>query len=228
MGQRVVCVQLLASRRVELSDPLELHVCSVPHWTDVSLIRSKEVPLRVGVYLSPLHRKTALEFMKWVTPHVERFRECCLDLQSDDAEIVLPMLSSRSAPLLHTLAITLRHSLYYWNEMDVDAEVEFDVDDTTQAVNPHTLFNGDIPALRGLHLRDHLTSWCPPNLGGLTVLRLRNLHYSVRPTMADLRAILNRMPDLELLYLENAIRGGRYNSASLGAGKVHLPRLAPS
>ena len=36
------------------------------------------------------------------------------------------------------------------------------------------------------------------------------------------------MPDLELLYLENAIRGGRYNSesASLGAEKVRVPRLA--
>ena len=40
--------------------------------------------------------------------------------------------------------------------------------------------------------------------------------------------ILDRMPDLGLLYLENAIRGGRYNSESapLGAEKVHVPRLA--
>jgi hypothetical protein len=215
-------------RRVALNCPTlwsHMFVAS-PHWTDVSLIRSKEVPLRVGVYFSPLHRKTALEFMGRVTPHAERFRECRLDLQSDDAEIVLPMLSSRSAPLLHTLAITLRHLPYYWNEMDVDAEVEFDVDETTQAVNSHTLFNGDTPALRDLHLRDYLTSWCSPALCGLTVLRLRNLHYSVRPTIAELRAVLNRMPDLELLHLENAIRGGRHNPASLGAGKVHLPRLA--
>ena len=33
------------------------------------------------------------------------------------------------------------------------------------------------------------------------------------------------MPDLELLYLENAIRGGRYNSESASLGAERVPRL---
>ena len=196
-----------------------------PRWTDVSLIRSKEVPLRIRVDFS-LHREMALEFMEQVAPHAERFRECLIDLQILDTKFVLPMLSERSAPLLHTLVITFSHILNQRNEVDVDLEVEYDVFNTTYAVGPHTLFNGDTPALRELHLSDYVTSWCSPTLSGLTVLRLRDLHYSVRPTIAELRVILSRMPDLERLYLENAIRGGLYDPAALDAEKVHLPRLA--
>ncbi|KAI9462716.1 hypothetical protein HD554DRAFT_1441745 [Boletus coccyginus] len=196
-----------------------------PRWTDASLIRSKEVPLRIRIDFS-LHRETALEFMEQVAPHAERFRECFLGLQILDTKIVFPMLSERSAPLLHTLAITFSHILNQRNEVNVDVEVEYDVFDTTHAVGSHTLFNGDTPALRELHLSDYVTSWCSPTLSGLTVLRLRDLHYSVRPTIAELSAILNRMPGLEQLYLENAIRGGLYDPAALDGEKVHLPRLA--
>ncbi|KAH0838760.1 hypothetical protein J3R83DRAFT_7135 [Lanmaoa asiatica] len=197
-----------------------------PRWTEALLIRSKEVPLWVHVDFSPINRKVALEFMAQVTPYAERFRECRLDLQSEDADLVLPMLSSRSAPLLHILAITCKHLPYYWNHVDVDAEVNLDMDEGSQAISPHVLFNGDTPALRELHLKDYLISWCSPTLSGLTVLRLRDLHYSVRPTIAELRLVLSRMPDLAQLHLDNAIRGGLRDPARLDAEQVHLPRLA--
>ena len=170
----------------------------------------------------------ALDFLAQVTPHAAWFQECCLNLRPEDASIVLPMFSSRSAPLLHTMEISFKHPEYYWNDVDADVEVEveFDVDDVSQAINSHTIFNGHTPTLRELHLRHYLTSWCSPTLSGLTVLWLRDLYHSVRPTIAELRTVLNCMPDLERLYLHNSIHGSRYNPATLDTEKVYLPRLA--
>ncbi|KAF8555935.1 hypothetical protein OG21DRAFT_1483510 [Imleria badia] len=72
-----------------------------PRWTEVSLNRSNGVSLWVRVHSSPLNREATVDFMRQVAPHAERFRECRLNLQPMDAELVLRSLSSQSTPLLH-------------------------------------------------------------------------------------------------------------------------------
>ncbi|KAF8551987.1 hypothetical protein OG21DRAFT_1444288 [Imleria badia] len=178
-----------------------------PWWTEALLTRSLDSPLRIWAefYKSDM----ALDFIARLALHTERLQECCLCFGITQSDVVsaLSMLSS-SAPLLRILKIT--------NEKEDSGKHE-----PAEAVNDYVLFNGYTPMLRELELTNYSIPWWP---GGLTNLRLRNLATPARLTMAELRVILARSPDLIQLHLENALRRSGRNSCQ-DCEKLHLPSL---
>ncbi|KAF9232497.1 hypothetical protein BU15DRAFT_81184 [Melanogaster broomeanus] len=96
---------------------------------------------------------------------------------------------------------------------------------STPAPLLHTL---QTPALRTLELYRCHISWSSPTLTSLTILRLRDIALSSRPTITELLAMLRHIPDLAHLYLEDALSGAEHILASqhsLLSECVDLPHL---
>ena len=204
-------------RRVALACPAPwsyLFVAS-PWWTEALLSRSVDSPLRM--WLEFWKSDKALDFMARVAMHTERIQECCLVFARSNVARAFSVVSSRAAPLLRILKITIQEPETLGKSMDSSKQ--------EQAQNDHILFNGDTPMLRELGLTNYDMPWYSPSLGGLTTLQLCNLATSVQLTMTELRAVLDRSPHLVELDLENALRSGLSSSTYQDSEKLHLSSL---
>lgn len=187
-------------------------ICTIPSWTPEFIARSKQAPIRI-IHRSDdtRWRSRQIDSLILALSHTHRAKEIYL---AGKASLLPRLISHLScpAPLLESFEAVASPDFTGLTDMlriTRAAEIVY---------FPLSLFAGEAPLLRRLHLNRCGLDWDSPlynNLVNLAVeMPISNSYMEIPPSRAQILASLQRMPNIESLELKSAIPKARDDSAS--------------
>ncbi|KAF9466077.1 hypothetical protein BDZ94DRAFT_1252052 [Collybia nuda] len=164
-------------------------VTTRPRWTEEMLKRSKMASLTLEADLSCITPRIS-EAIQLALQHITRIRDLKLVASSSTLNKLITSLQI-NAPILQSLSLSIPRNTRFGVEGDLTL--------------PEGCFRGDVSQLRALELVKCNINWGSPLLSGLTVLKLSDISILARPTTQQLLDVLEKMPSLEILHLQEAL-----------------------
>lgn len=177
-----------------------------PSLAEKMMERSKTAPLTVQIHVSS-HNLWQHRLIRMILAEASRIRELSLHDAGYRVEIeqILPDFVNRPAPLLESFKLFFSHNSSVYQL-------------------PNNIFSGQSPRLRELELQGCSPPWASRCLRGLTTLKVSHVPDGRKPSVDQVLAGLNNMPNLENLDLCQVLSKASANTAS-DVPHVSLPRL---
>jgi hypothetical protein len=157
------------------------------------LSRSKMAPLELEANLSGVHwggdRVGALE--KQLSSHVSHISRLSITADSADLQTIIEQLAS-PAPALE------------WLSLIIDGECPLRMGIPSNAIIPHSFFDGTAPRLSRLQLDHCDISWTSSLFKSLRILEIQMLSQLARPSLEEWLDAMEQMLQLETLVVNHA------------------------
>lgn len=164
-------------------------VFSRPKWAEEMLKRSKMAPLVIKANLTYMTPKM-VEAVQSALEHISRTRELHITASTATIEKLLTTICGNANHLQSFCLSNPQHNHYTFNE---------------SYILPDDIFNGVTPHLKRLELIKCNLRWSSPLLSGLTHLKIHDTDPYFHPTITELISVLEKMPKLETLDLQNSL-----------------------
>ncbi|KAF5357623.1 hypothetical protein D9758_007496 [Tetrapyrgos nigripes] len=159
-----------------------------PSWVPEMLMRSKMLPLTLGVSVDSFTKPTKVATISAALQHIMHVSELTVRISVPSLDIALVGIQ-QAAPMLQSLSLS-----------------RSDMKDAPRTLGlPLEFLNGDAPCLRALELDCLYLPWNSGLLKNLTSLKITHSDTSAAPSLQQLTDVLARMPCLQILQLKNAL-----------------------
>ncbi|KAF7356579.1 F-box domain-containing protein [Mycena venus] len=182
-------------------------VFAQPKWADEMLKRSKMAPLTVKADLTYMTPRMVNTVHSSLT-QISRIGE--LEVKTGSRSVPEILNLTDTAPYLHSLSLA---------SPGFAQEEHFTL--------PNNFLNAEAPRLRRLELTRFFLPWDSPLLSNLFHLKIQNPGPTARPSMKELLGVLERMPQLETLELDNAlpVLAPEVSTLSMPSSRIPLSHL---